>query len=178
MSNYEASASSHAIDRSRFGSTGSLSSSPNSGEAPAAGALTNGSRRGSCHGDVYSPEVEAMDSPVEGGFRQLPPANVPQSVAVMRSHIKELYGRLSVAEGEKQKIADEAYRRALDIKNDYELQLEDARASQGKQAGLVERLKVGEHAILKASFTLICELIPRRTSSSSTEGRSTRPTGG
>ena len=79
---------------------------------------------------------------MEGGF--VGPAPLQgQSVAMLKRHIKELYARLSKAEGDKQKIADEAFLRAVDIKRDCDRKLEEAKAAQGKQACLIERLKVG-----------------------------------
>ena len=115
----------------RFGgSTGSLSSSPNSEERPPAYGVS-----------VYSPEVEQMDSPVEGGFRNIP--STPKSVAMLKRHIKELHKQLSKAEKDKQGIADEAFRRAQTIRTEYEARLDDARRSQTKQADLVARLQVG-----------------------------------
>jgi hypothetical protein len=84
-----------------------------------------------------------MDSPIEGGFKFAAATDNPgQSVAMMKRHIKELYGRLSRAESDKQKIADEAFMRAATIKRECDERIEDARAAQGKQASLVERLKV------------------------------------
>ena len=62
---------------------------------------------------------------------------------MLKRHIRELYARLSKSESDKQKIADEAYLRAVDIKNECDRKLEDARVAQGKQASLIERLKVG-----------------------------------
>ena len=52
-----------------------------------------------------------------------------------------LEGQLSKAEMDKQKIADEAYRRFTVMKTELEARLEDARDSQVKQVDLVERLK-------------------------------------
>ena len=94
----------------RFGgSTGSLSSpSPTSEEH----ALPTKSALRSAHSGsaVYSPDVALMESPREGGFGGSPPNNLPQSTAVLKKHIKELYAQISKAEADKQKIADQAYR--------------------------------------------------------------------
>ena len=123
----------------RFGgSTGSLSSaSPISEETGKASA--------------FSPEVEAIVSvsPVEGGF--IGPAPLQgQSVSMLKRHIRELYARLSKSESDKQKIADEAYLRAVDIKKECDRKLEDATVAQGKQASLIERLKVGRYIFVYA----------------------------
>ena len=67
----------------------------------------------------------------------------PQSVAIMKSHIKELIAQLSKAEDDKEKIAKEAYNKAMEIKREADKRLEDAHACQMKQANLIERLKVG-----------------------------------
>ena len=121
----------NAIIFHRFGgSTGSLSSaSPISEETGKAGA--------------FSPEAEVMVSPVEGGLIVGPAPLQGQSVSMLKRHIRELYARLSKSEGDKQKIADEAYLRAVDIKKECDRKLEDARVAQGKQASLIDRLKVG-----------------------------------
>ena len=65
------------------------------------------------------------------------------SVAIMKSHIKELIAQLSKAEDDKEKIAKEAYSKAMEIKREADKRLEDAHACQMKQANLIERLKVG-----------------------------------
>ena len=65
------------------------------------------------------------------------------SVAIMKSHIKELIAQLSKAEDDKEKIAKEAYNKAMEIKREADKRLEDAHACQMKQANLIERLKVG-----------------------------------
>ena len=64
------------------------------------------------------------------------------SVAIMKSHIKELIAQLSKAEDDKEKIAKEAYNKAMEIKREADKRLEDAHACQMKQANLIERLKV------------------------------------
>ena len=71
----------------RFGgSTGSLSSSPNS-EDPAAAISSGGRSRSGI--ELYSPEIAQMDSPTEGGFgAQRNDNNQPQSVAILKKHIK------------------------------------------------------------------------------------------
>ena len=51
-----------------------------------------------------------MVSPVEGGLIVGPAPLQGQSVSMLKRHIRELYARLSKSEGDKQKIADEAYR--------------------------------------------------------------------
>ena len=51
--------------------------------------------------------------------------------------------RLGKAEEEKEKIAQEAYKKAMEIKIEADRKLEDAHASQMKQVSLIERLKVG-----------------------------------
>ena len=84
-----------------------------------------------------------MVSPVEGGLIVGPAPLQGQSVSMLKRHIRELYARLSKSEGDKQKIADEAYLRAVDIKKECDRKLEDARVAQGKQASLIDRLKVG-----------------------------------
>ena len=85
-----------------------------------------------------------MVSPVEGGF--IGPAPLQgQSVSMLKRHIRELYARLSKSESDKQKIADEAYLRAVDIQKECDRKLEDARVAQGKQASLIERLKGGRY---------------------------------
>ena len=61
----------------------------------------------------------------------------------MKSHIKELIAQLSKAEDDKEKIAKEAYNKAMEIKREADKRLEDAHACQMKQANLIERLKVG-----------------------------------
>ena len=61
----------------------------------------------------------------------------------MKSHIKELIAQLSKAEDDKEKIAKEAYKKAMEIKREADKRLEDAHACQLKQANLIERLKVG-----------------------------------
>ena len=60
----------------------------------------------------------------------------------MKSHIKELIAQLSKAEDDKEKIAKEAYNKAMEIKREADKRLEDAHACQMKQANLIERLKV------------------------------------
>ena len=60
----------------------------------------------------------------------------------MKSHIKELIAQLSKAEDDKEKIAKEAYNKAMEIKREADKRLEDAHACQLKQANLIERLKV------------------------------------
>ena len=60
----------------------------------------------------------------------------------MKSHIKELIAQLSKAEEDKEKIAKEAYNKAMEIKREADKRLEDAHACQMKQANLIERLKV------------------------------------
>ena len=65
------------------------------------------------------------------------------NVAIMKSHIKELIAQLSQAEDDKEKIAKEAYNKAMEIKREADKRLEDAHACQMKQANLIERLKVG-----------------------------------
>lgn len=90
-----------------------------------------------------------MVSPVEGGF--IGPAPLQgQSVSMLKRHIRELYARLSKSESDKQKIADEAYLRAVDIKKECDRKLEDATVAQGKQASLIERLKVGRYIFVYA----------------------------
>ena len=64
------------------------------------------------------------------------------SVAIMKSHIKELIAQLSKAEDDKENIAKEAYNKAMEIKREADKRLEDAHACQMKQANLIERLKV------------------------------------
>ena len=75
-------------------------------------------------------------------------SNEPQGVAIMKSHIKDLIAQLSKAEDDKEKIAKEAYCKAMEIKREADKRLEDAHACQIKQASLIERLKVRSHHIL------------------------------
>jgi hypothetical protein len=63
---------------------------------------------------------------------------------MMKAHIKDLMARLAKSEEDKQKIAEEAYRRAMEIKLEANTKLEDAHQSQVKQASLIDRLKVGK----------------------------------
>ncbi len=119
----------------RFGgSTGSLSSpSPTSEAEHPAPAPTAMGKAGHHHpapssqppparsqsgSSLYSPEVAQLDSPREGGFQQHPSAvnggdGLPQSTALLKRHVKELYAQISKAEADKQKISDQAYRRAM-----------------------------------------------------------------
>lgn len=60
----------------------------------------------------------------------------PQSVT-----IKELLAQLAKAEEDKENIAKEAYRRAMEIKSEADKRLEDAHICQMKQASLIERFK-------------------------------------
>ncbi|XP_059085482.1 rootletin-like isoform X2 [Tigriopus californicus] len=138
------------VKRGFGGSTGSLSSpSPNSEEHPNPArsgppqSLTfpNRGHRRSSSEVVYSPEVAEMESPREGGFVVSDHGLNFQSAAMMKKHIGELYARLAKSDSDKQKIADEAYRRAQAIKRDCDHQLEDARMSQLRQADLVEKLR-------------------------------------
>ena len=50
--------------------------------------------------------------------------------------------QLAKSEEDKEKIAQEAYRKAMEIKREADLKLGDAHASQMKQVSLIERLKV------------------------------------
>ena len=88
-----------------------------------------------------------MVSPEEGGF--IGPAPLQgQSVCMLKRHVRELYARLSKSESDKQKIADEAYLRAVDITKECDRKLDEAKVAQGKQASLIERLKVGRFLML------------------------------
>lgn len=55
--------------------------------------------------------------------------------------IKELLTQLAKAEEDKENIAKEAYRRAMEIKREADKRLEDAHVCQMKQASLIERFK-------------------------------------
>jgi len=130
------------------GSTGSLSSPSPTSEDPQLAQTTAASSStlprshsggSSGGGGVYSPEVANMESPKEGGFGH---GELPQSAALLKKHIKELYSQLAKSEGDKQKIADQAYRRAMDIKAELEAQLDDAKVAQEHQVNLVQRLRV------------------------------------
>lgn len=59
----------------------------------------------------------------------------------MKGHIKELLAQLALAEEEKEKIAKEAFNKAMEIKQEADKRLEDAHVCQMKQANLIERLK-------------------------------------
>ena len=61
---------------------------------------------------------------------------------VTLSNCQDLHSQLSKSESDKQKIADEAFRRAQIIQQQCNAKLEDAMVSQAKQADLVERLQV------------------------------------
>lgn len=150
----------------RFGgSTGSLSSpSPTSEEHPPKPAATTSGAgvpaRAQSGSDIYSPEVARLESPREGGFGQVGGEGsgggngLPQSTAVLKKHIRELYAQISKAESDKQKIADEAYHRAMKIKRDGEDKLEDAKVAQDHQASLIERLRVWVKLIMLVNLTL------------------------
>ena len=64
----------------------------------------------------------------------------PQNVTSVKAHMRELIAQLATAEEDKEKIAQEAYLKAMDIKNEADKRLDDARACQTKQASLIERL--------------------------------------
>ena len=64
------------------------------------------------------------------------------SVAILKSHIKELVAQLGKSEEDKEKIAEEAYRKAMEIKTEADRKIVDAHSSQMKQVSLIERLKV------------------------------------
>ena len=68
-----------------------------------------------------------------------------ESNSILKAHIKDLLERLGKAEEEKEKIAQEAYKKAMEIKIEADRKLEDAHASQMKQVSLIERLKVGTY---------------------------------
>lgn len=61
---------------------------------------------------------------------------------MMKAHIKELMAQLAKAEEDKEKIAEVAYQKAMDIKAEADRRLNSAHLSQMKQANLIERLKV------------------------------------
>ena len=63
-------------------------------------------------------------------------------MAIMKTHIKDLVSQLATAEEDKEKIAQEAFNKAMEIKKEADKRLEDAHVCQMKQANLIERLKV------------------------------------
>ena len=89
--------------------------------------------------NTYSPSTYTS---IIGGVGSFQTSNEPQALAIMKSHIKELVAQLSKAEDDKEKIAKEAYCKAMEIKREADKRLEDAHACQMKQASLIERLKV------------------------------------
>ena len=113
------------LNRRFGGSTGSLSSttSPNS-------EVVNK------HSEAFNSKiVRNMDSPLEG-------LEEPQSVkGLIKTHVKDLVAQLSKAEEEKEKIAQEAYKKAMEIKAEADRRLQDAYQCQSKQTSLIERLK-------------------------------------
>lgn len=105
----------------RFGgSSGSLSSttSPNSEVANKQSEAFN------------TKTVTSLDSPIEGSSKGL-----------LKTHVKDLVAQLSQAEEEKEKIAQEAYKKAMEIKAEADRRLQDAYQCQNKQTSLIERLK-------------------------------------
>ena len=65
----------------------------------------------------------------------------PQSIGLLKAHIKDLVAQLSKAEEDKEKIAQEAYKKAMEIKAEADRRLSDAYQCQSKQTSLIERLK-------------------------------------
>ena len=76
------------------------------------------------------------------------------SVAILKSHIKELVAQLGKSEEDKEKIAEEAYRKAMEIKTEADRKIVDAHSSQMKQVSLIERLKV-KYTLLVQDKTFI-----------------------
>ena len=73
--------------------------------------------------------------------------NSEDGTAFINERIKDLMAQLAKSEEDKEKIAQEAYRKAMEIKREADLKLGDAHASQMKQVSLIERLKVRKSVV-------------------------------
>ncbi len=126
------------LNRRFGGSTGSLSSSPFSEQETTTNV--NNMIRKSSAGDLYSPSVAQLESPREGGFDDND--QQPRSMTAMKAHIRELMSQLAKSEEDKQKIAEEAYLKAMEIQTEAKKELASAHKCQSQQTSLIDRLKV------------------------------------